>query len=72
MLNGVIPGGFVKRYSLLLFSGGAKKGRAFRTLRGGAFNNESDNCRSACRNDNHPDNRNHNIGFRVVLVSRAP
>ena len=41
-------------------------------LRGGSFYNEPDNCRSAYRNDNHPDNRNNNIGFRVVLVVRAP
>jgi len=35
-------------------------------LRGGAFNNESDNARCAYRNRNNPDNRNNNIGFRVV------
>jgi hypothetical protein len=35
-------------------------------LRGGAFNNESNNVRAACRNRNDANNRNNNIGFRVV------
>jgi hypothetical protein len=35
-------------------------------LRGGAFNNNERNMRCAYRNDNHPNNRNNNIGFRVV------
>jgi len=34
---------------------------------GGAFNNNSRNLRAAYRNNNHPDNRNNNIGFRVVV-----
>ena len=37
-----------------------------RVLRGGSFNNNPDNVRCAYRNRNDPDNRNHNIGFRVV------
>jgi hypothetical protein len=37
-----------------------------RLLRGGAFNN-NDNVRCAYRNHNEPDNRNNDIGFRVVL-----
>jgi len=41
-------------------------------LRGGSWYNDPDNCRCAYRNDNHPDNRNNNIGFRVVFVARAP
>jgi len=36
-----------------------------RVLRGGAWNNNPMNCRAANRNDNAPDNRNNNIGFRV-------
>ena len=36
-------------------------------LRGGAFNNNPENVRCAVRNRNHPNNRNNNIGFRVVL-----
>jgi len=38
-------------------------------LRGGAWNNDSTNCRSAYRNNNTPDNRNNNYGLRLV---RAP
>ena len=36
-------------------------------LRGGAFNNNPRNVRCAYRNHNNPDNRNDNIGFRVVV-----
>ncbi|NJR19745.1 MAG: SUMF1/EgtB/PvdO family nonheme iron enzyme [Calothrix sp. CSU_2_0] len=35
-------------------------------LRGGSWNNNPQNCRSAYRNNNNPDNDNNNIGFRVV------
>ena len=38
-----------------------------RVVRGGAFNNNENNARCAYRNNNHPDNRNDNIGFRVVV-----
>jgi hypothetical protein len=38
-------------------------------LRGGAWNNNPVNCRSAYRNYNTPDNRNNNNGFRLL---RAP
>jgi len=38
-------------------------------LRGGAFNNNPHNLRAAYRNNNHPENRNDNIGFRVVWSS---
>ena len=38
-------------------------------VRGGSWNNNRDNARCAYRNDNHPDNRNNNIGFRVVRGS---
>jgi len=34
--------------------------------RGGAWNNNQDNARCAYRNNNNPDNRNNNIGFRVA------
>ncbi|MEO2036615.1 MAG: SUMF1/EgtB/PvdO family nonheme iron enzyme [Planctomycetaceae bacterium] len=37
--------------------------------RGGSWNNNSDNCRSANRNRNTPDNRNNNLGFRVLRSS---
>ena len=44
-----------------------------RVLRGGAFNNNDVNLRCAYRNNNNPNNRNDNIGFRVVVrgVSHA-
>ncbi|MFN0107751.1 MAG: formylglycine-generating enzyme family protein [Blastocatellia bacterium] len=38
-----------------------------RVVRGGSWNNNQDNCRSANRNRNEPGNRNNNIGFRVVV-----
>jgi len=37
-------------------------------LRGGSWNNNPRNCRSACRNNNNPDARNNNNGFRVVCA----
>jgi formylglycine-generating enzyme required for sulfatase activity len=37
-------------------------------LRGGSWDNDADNCRTANRNNNTPDNRNNNIGFRLVFV----
>ncbi|MGA1840693.1 MAG: SUMF1/EgtB/PvdO family nonheme iron enzyme [bacterium] len=37
-------------------------------LRGGSWNNNAQNCRSANRNYNMPDNRNNNVGFRLVFV----
>jgi len=39
-----------------------------RVLRGGSWNNNARNCRSANRNNNPPDNRNSNVGFRLVFV----
>ncbi|MEA5464353.1 SUMF1/EgtB/PvdO family nonheme iron enzyme [Leptothoe sp. PORK10 BA2] len=45
--------------------GNLQRGRQHR-LRGGSWNNNPDNCRSANRNRNARDNRNNNIGFRVV------
>jgi len=40
-----------------------------RVLRGGSWNNNQDNARAAYRNNNHPDNRNNNIGFRLCCSS---
>jgi formylglycine-generating enzyme required for sulfatase activity len=40
-----------------------------RVVRGGSWNNTSDNARCAYRNMNKPENRNNNLGFRVVLRS---
>jgi hypothetical protein len=43
--------------------------RRFRVLRGGSWNNNARNCRSARRNRNNPANRNHNLGFRLALAA---
>jgi hypothetical protein len=43
-------------------------GERSRVLRGGAWNNESDNLRAANRNNDNPDNRDNNIGFRLVCA----
>ncbi|MEF8732314.1 MAG: SUMF1/EgtB/PvdO family nonheme iron enzyme [Candidatus Accumulibacter meliphilus] len=40
-----------------------------KVVRGGSWNNPRNNARCAYRNRNDPDNRNNNIGFRVVLRS---
>ncbi len=37
-----------------------------RVIRGGSWNNNAQNCRSANRNNNSPGNRNNNVGFRLV------
>ncbi|MBC8331528.1 MAG: SUMF1/EgtB/PvdO family nonheme iron enzyme [Anaerolineae bacterium] len=38
-----------------------------RVVRGGSWINTNRNARCAYRNRNNPDNRNNNIGFRVIL-----
>ena len=43
-----------------------------RVLRGGSWNNNPENARSSNRNRNNPDNRNNNIGFRVLCSSHIP
>ncbi|MBY0458544.1 MAG: SUMF1/EgtB/PvdO family nonheme iron enzyme [Gemmataceae bacterium] len=43
-----------------------------RVLRGGSWNNNARNCRAANRNNNAPDDRNNNIGFRVCLPLHFP
>ena len=42
-----------------------------RVNRGGSWNNNGRNCRSAYRNANEPGTRNDNLGFRVCLA-RSP
>ncbi|MCB9298707.1 MAG: SUMF1/EgtB/PvdO family nonheme iron enzyme [Lewinellaceae bacterium] len=42
---------------------------ANRVYRGGSWNNNADNCRCAYRNNWQPQNRNNNLGFRLVWVS---
>jgi len=36
--------------------------------RGGSWNNNENNARVSIRNNNHPNNRNNNIGFRVAVL----
>jgi len=40
--------------------------QARRVVRGGSWNNNQNNARAAYRNHNHPNNRNNNVGCRVV------
>ncbi len=43
-----------------------------RVVRGGSWNNDNpDNLSCAYRNNNHPDNRDNNIGFRCVVVGES-
>ena len=39
--------------------------------RGGSWNNNGQNCRSANRNRNEPSNENNNLGFRLAAAPRA-
>jgi len=41
---------------------------AARVLRGGSWNNNGRNVRSANRNHNEPGKRNNNVGFRLALA----
>jgi formylglycine-generating enzyme required for sulfatase activity len=43
-----------------------------RVLRGGSWNNNTNNVRSSNRNNNTPDNTNNNIGFRVASTRDQP
>ena len=42
-----------------------------RVLRGGSWNNNGRNTRSANRNRNEPTNRNNTIGFRLSLAQTS-
>ncbi len=44
---------------------------SLRVLRGGSWNNNPSNCRSAYRNRNEPENRNNNVGFRLASTPHA-
>ncbi len=44
-------------------------GETSRVLRGRSRNNNPRNCRAGYRNNNRPDNRNNNIGFRVCCTA---
>jgi formylglycine-generating enzyme required for sulfatase activity len=63
--HGVYPGGSVDDPK------GPDSG-SFRVIRGGSWNNNARNCRSANRNNNDPTNRNNNLGFRVALAPAQP
>ncbi len=43
-----------------------------RVKRGGSWNNNARNCRSANRNNNSPGNRNNNLGFRLARPPHRP
>ncbi len=43
-----------------------------RVIRGGSWNNDADNCRSAYRNNRSPGNRNNNLGFRLSSTRHPP
>ena len=51
--------------SVTLALGNVQKGHS-RVLRGGSWNSNAHHLRSANRNHDHPDNRNHNIGLRLA------
>ena len=58
-----------------LSNGGAgvkPRGGSNRVIRGGSWNNNAENCRSANRNNNTPDRRNRNIGFRLLSSAQWP
>jgi hypothetical protein len=42
-----------------------------RVNRGGSWNNNARNCRSANRNRNTPTNTNNNLGFRLVSTTQS-
>ncbi|GHV17766.1 hypothetical protein AGMMS49938_18650 [Fibrobacterales bacterium] len=35
-------------------------------IRGGSWNNDAQNCRVSNRGNDYPNNRNNNLGFRLV------
>ncbi|WP_394713746.1 SUMF1/EgtB/PvdO family nonheme iron enzyme [uncultured Desulfuromonas sp.] len=39
-----------------------------RVLRGGSYNNNAETLRCGARNRNNANNRNNNIGFRIVVA----
>ena len=46
-------------------------GDAARVVRGGSWNNDHHNARASYRNRNHPNKRNNNQGFRLVISSHT-
>ena len=48
--------------------GGIAEQASARVVRGGSWNNHARNVRAAYRNENEPDNRNNNLGFRCLRI----
>lgn len=55
----------------MILLGNRSKAGVKRVIRGGSWNNNGRNCRSAYRNRNEPDERNNNLGLRLVLAQHT-
>ena len=55
----------------MIYAGDRSASGRARVVRGGSWNNNGRNVRSANRNRNSPDNRNNNLGFRLALAQHA-
>lgn len=55
----------------MISTGDRSKRDTAHVVRGGSWNNNGRNVRSAIRNRNTPDNRNNNLGFRLALAQQA-
>lgn len=55
----------------MFFKARGKRG-SNRVIRGGSWNNDAQNCRSANRNNNAPGNRNNDVGFRLASSRQLP
>ena len=65
-VNAALQNGFRRGWSS---TGSGVGGGCARVLRGGSWNHDDpENLRASYRNNNHPGNRNNNVGFRVVCV----
>ncbi|MBS1787612.1 MAG: SUMF1/EgtB/PvdO family nonheme iron enzyme [Acidobacteria bacterium] len=67
--NTAIRSDSANKFSVCWLLPGAEIGTRHWVVRGGSWNNNGNNCRSANRNNNDPGNRNNNIGFRVVVAA---
>ncbi|MBQ2821007.1 MAG: SUMF1/EgtB/PvdO family nonheme iron enzyme, partial [Thermoguttaceae bacterium] len=45
---------------------------SYRVVRGGSWNSNAEDCRSADRGFHAPGNRRYYLGFRIVLADPAP
>jgi len=63
--------GFFGFKHLILENGVEAVSGSNRVNRGGSWNNNASNCRSAYRNNNSPGNRNNNLGFRLLSTAFA-